>query len=99
MIDEHFKELAKKLMDCYEEAYNLYQVEVERIITYKIKDISIIENTLDRVLDIYTEKGFYLFLKLLIYYRTVNIDYAEKYLEILKEIRKEEYEDFAKKMK
>ena len=86
-------------MSCYEKAYKLCYPEVKRIITYKITDINLIERTLDQALDIYTEKGFYLFLKLLDYYKTVNYNNAKEYFEILKEQREEEYSDFVKKLK
>lgn len=89
--------IAKGLVNCWEEAYDIYKKEVEKIITYQIKDVNYIERTLDYILDIYTEKGFYLFFKLLIYYRTVNFENAIAYLEILKEDRKEEYDEFVKK--
>ncbi len=99
MLDENLRELAEGLLNSYEEAYNVYSMEVDRIIKYKIKDINHIERTLDYILSIYTEKGFYLFLKLLLYYKTVNLEGAKAYLEILKEDREEEYEDFVKKLK
>lgn len=92
-------ELAKGLMNSYEKMYELCYLEVERIIKYRICDISLIEHTLDMALEIYTEKGFYLFLKLLLYYRTVNFKNACEYLEILKEDRFEEYDEFVKKYK
>lgn len=99
MIDDKFMELARVLVACYEEAYQLCLPEVERIIKYQIKDIDLIERTLDQALNIYTDKGFYLFIRLLLYYRTVNLEYAKDYLEILKEDRKEEYDDFIKTLK
>lgn len=92
-------ELAKGLMNSYEKMYELCYLEVERIIQYRICDINLIEHTLDMTLDIYTEKGFYLFLKLLLYYRTINLENAQDYLEILKENRFEEYNEFVKKYK
>lgn len=95
-MDDNILELAKGLMACYEEMYKLCYSEVERIIKYKIKDINLIEHTLDQALDIYTEKGFYLFIKLLLYYQTVNLQNAYEYLEILKEDRQEEYDEFVK---
>ena len=98
-MDDDIISLAKDLVNCFEEMYNLCYPEVEKIIKYKIKDINIIEHTLDNCLDIYTEKGFYLFLKLLSYYRTVNLENAKEYLDILKEQRKEEYDEFVKKYK
>ena len=98
-MDDNLRILAEGLIQCYEEAYNLCYPKVERIIKYQIKDIDLIEHTLDQALDIYTEKGFCLFLKLLLYYRTVNLNKAYAYLEILKEDREEEYDEFIKKMK
>ena len=99
MIDEDIKWLGEQLLLCYEEAYNFYRPQVKRIINGKIKDINYIEHTLDGVLDIYTDKGFYLFIELLLYYSTVNYKNARDYLEILKEDREEEYNDFVKSIK
>ncbi len=99
MLDDNLRELAEGLMRCYEEAYNLCYPEVERIIKYKIKDINIIEHTLDMALNIYTEKGLYFFLKQLLYYRTINLENAYEYFKILKEDRMEEYDEFVKKYK
>ncbi len=96
-IDDDFKKLAKEIATGWEIMYNICYPEVERIINNKIRDISVIEHTLDQVMDIYTEKGFYLFLKLLLYYRTINEENAKDYLEILKQYRAEEYVDFVKK--
>ena len=98
-MDDNIIELAKGLVNCWEQMYNLYYPEVERIIKYQIKDINLIEHTLDGVLDIYTEKGFYLFLKLLFYYSTVDLEHSYAYLDILKEQRKEEYDEYIKKLK
>ena len=98
MVDERFKELAKELMKSYEEAYNIYSQEVERIINNKITDDVLIEHTLDAILDIYTEKGFYLFLKLLFYYSTVNLEKSYTYFDILKDERREEYDEYIKKL-
>ena len=99
MLDDNLMELVKGLMDSYEAMYKLCYHEVVRIIEYKIKDVNLIEHTLDKTLDIYTEKGFYLFLKLLDYYKTVNYNHALEYLEFLKEQREEEYSDYVKKLK
>ena len=98
-MDDDLIKLAEGLVNCWEQMYNLCYPEVERIIKYKIKDINLIEHTLDYCLNIYNEKGFYLFLKLLLYYRTVNLENAKEYLLILKEQRKEEYDEFVKKHK
>ena len=98
-MDDNVIELAKGLMDCYEKAYEIHKIEVDNIINNRIVDINYIERTLDYCLDIYTEKGFYLFIKLLLYYKTVNYQNAKEYLEILKDIREEEYQEFVKKIK
>ena len=98
MID-NIKKIGKELLICYEEAYKLYRPQVKTIINNKIKDIDYIEHTLDGVLNIYTDKGFYLFIELLLYYKKVNYKNACEYLEILKEDREEEYNEFVKSIK
>ena len=95
-MDDNIKKLANELLLVYEEAYRLYEMEVNKIIKYNIKDNNYIERTLDYILSIYTEKGFYLYLKLLLYYKTVNYEGAIAYLELLKEDREEEYKEFVK---
>lgn len=97
MIEDKLKELAIEIAKCWEVKYKICYSEVERIINNKITDTRVIEHTLDDILDIYTEKGFYLFLKLLLYYRTIDYESAKDYLEILKEFRPDEYKDFVKK--
>ena len=97
-MNDNFRELAEGLMNCWEEMYNLCYPEVERIIKCQIKDINVIEYTLDMALDIYTNKGFDLFIKLLLYYKDINYQNAKDYLEILKNDRSEEYDDFVKKL-
>ena len=99
MLENNIKELAKGLLNVYEEAYEIYKVEVDRIINNRIIDNNYIEHTLDYILNIYTEKGFNLFMRLLLYYRIVNYDNAKAYLELLKEERQEEYVDFIKKLR
>ena len=96
-MNKDFEELARNLACLYEESYKTYKQEVNYIINYHIKDINYIERTLDYIMDIYTDKGFILFLKLCTYYSTINYQGANAYLDILKEQRKEEYEDFVKK--
>ena len=98
MLDDNLRYLAKQLLDSYDVMYNLCYPEVERIINNQIKDINLIEHTLDQALDIYTEKGFNLFLKLVFYYSTIDTEKAYEYLNILKEIREEEYNEFIEKI-
>ena len=96
-MEDDIIELAKELMKCYEKMYDFCYCEVDRIIRRKVTDAKLIENILDKILDIYTEKGFYLFIKLLLYYRTINPINANAYLQIMKEQREEEYNDLIKK--
>ena len=98
MIDNNMKELAKYIMECYEKAYEIHKLDVNHIIDNKITDINYIERTLDNCLVIYTEKGFYLFLKLLFYYSDIDPEKSYAYFDILKEERKEEYDDYIKKL-
>ena len=97
-MDDSIIKLAKGLIECYEKAYEIYKIDVDNIINNGIVDIQYIEQTLDHCLDIYTEKGFYLFLKLLFYYSTVNLENSYAYINILKETRSEEYNEYVKKL-
>ena len=97
-IDDNIKQLANLLMNSYNEAYDYYKPIVNMIIKTKNKDINYIEHILDNVMDIYTDKGFDLFIELLNYYKTINKDNAQEYLEILKDSREEEYNEHVKKL-
>lgn len=97
-MENSIKDLAEGLIAKYDEMYNICYPLVERIINEKVKDINEIEHMLDLVLGIYTEKGFNLFLKLLFYYSEVSMEKSFAYLDILKEDRKEEYDEYIKKL-
>ena len=90
--------LANELARLYEEAYLIYEPLVNGIIDNKIRDINYIENIIDHVMDIYTEKGFYLCVKLIIYYSSINYNNAQEYLKILKEQRFDEYSELIDKI-
>ena len=96
--NEKIVELAKELVGLYEEAYLTYEPLVNGIIDNKIRDINYIENVIDHVMDIYTEKGFYLCVKLIIYYSSINYNNAQEYLKILKEQRFDEYSELIDKI-
>ena len=98
MSDEVFSKLAEELKEMYDKAYELYKVEVDTIINNKITDINYIEYTLDKCLEIYTEKGFYLFMKLLMYYSEVDLEKSFAYVDLVKEQRKEEFDEYEKKL-
>lgn len=99
MSDEVLKKLANELLKKYDEAYNIWCLAVNNIINNKITDIELIEHTLDQIMDIYTEKGFNLFIKLLFYYSSVDLEKSYAYFDILKEQRSEEYDEYIKKLK
>ena len=99
MSDEVFKELSKELTKQYDEAYNIWVLVVDNIINNKLRDIDLIEHTLDNIIGIYTEKGFNLFIKLLFYYSSVDLEKSYDYFDILKEQRSEEYDEYIKKLK
>jgi predicted transcriptional regulator len=90
--------LANELARLYEEAYLTYEPLVNGIIDNKIRDINYIENIIDHVMDIYTEKGFYLCVKLIIYFSSINYNNAQEYLKILKEQRFDEYSELIDKI-
>lgn len=98
-MEKNVVEPEKSLMNSYEEMYNICYPLIQKIIDDQIKDIDLIEHTLDHCLDIFTEKGFYLFLKLVFYYSTVDLEKSYAYLNILQKDRKEEYDEYVKKLK
>ena len=98
MTDEVFSKLTEELKEMYDKAYELYKVEVDTIINNKITDINYIEHTLDNCLEIYTEKGFNLFMKLLMYYSEVDLEKSFAYVDLVKEQRKEEFDEYEKKL-
>ena len=95
MNDVVFEQLAAS----YDAAYEILLPVVENIINNKITDIDLIEHTLDQILDIHTEKGFNLFLKLVFYYSSIHLEKSFAYIDMLKEYRSEEYEQYVKKLK
>ena len=99
MTDEVYAEMSKESKMHYDELYNYYCPIVDDIINKQVKDIDLIEHVLDQVIEIYTEKGFYLFMKLLFYYSTVDLEKSYSYFDIISKNRSEEYEEYVKKIK
>ena len=89
-IPQDIIELAKQIHELYKIMYEMIKPEVMYIINKKVKNINIIENTLDRLLDIPTDEGYELFLKLCNYYATIDKEGAKFYLESYEEIYGEE---------
>ena len=98
MVNEQTKNLADEIMACYEEAYNYYSPIVDIIINNKIENIKLIENTLNHIIYIYTEKGFDLFMKLLLYYGSFNVEATYKYVDKAKIQRYSDYNAYIKKL-
>lgn len=96
MSDDGILNMLNKLHELYDLAYKIHKKSVDYIIKNKVTDINFIEHTLDYILDIYTKKGFYLFLKLCSYYSMVNYENACDYMKILQEIREDEYNEYIK---
>lgn len=98
-MDDEIKKLADDIVVCYNEAYDIYEPKVQTIINNQVKDCNYIEQILDYTIDNYAEKGFNLFMKLLLYYQTVNPYNAREYYELLKNTREEEHNEYVKKLK
>ena len=91
--------IAKELSEIYEISYNIIKLEVLFIIENNITDIKIIENCLDRLLDIPTDKGFMLLNKLCDYYSNIDKEGAKFYLDSYREMYGEEDKKLIKKKK
>ena len=89
-IPQDIMDLAKQIYELHKIMYEMIKPEVMYIINKKVKNINIIENTLDRLLDIPTDEGYELFLKLCNYYATIDKEGAKFYLESYEEIYGEE---------
>lgn len=89
-IPQDIIDLAKQIHELHKIMYEMIKPEVMYIINKKVKNINIIENTLDRLLDIPTDEGYELFLKLCNYYATIDKEGAKFYLESYEEIYGEE---------
>ncbi len=98
MINESSSSLTNDILKCYEDIYNTYYKIVENIINNSIRDEELIKDTLDHIIYIYTEKGFDLYIKLLFYYATFNVEATYKYISDLKILREKDYRAYVKKL-
>ena len=85
-MDDKIIELAKQLNDLYELSYNQIKLDIERIIKSKNTNLKLIENYLDRLLNIPTDKSYQLLKKLCYYCLNFNKEIADFYLNEFKEI-------------
>lgn len=98
MIIESRTSLANDILKCYEDIYNTYFQIVENIINNNIRDEDFIKDTLNHIIYIYTEKGFDLYMKLLFYYASFNVEATYKYIGAIKTLRENDYRAFVKKL-
>ena len=90
IISDGLIDLAKKIHELHKIMYEMIKPEVTYIINKKVKNVNIIENTLDRLLDIPTDECYELFIKLCDYYATIDKEGAKFYLEAYEELYGEE---------
>ena len=89
-LPNNLKNMLDWLIKLYKQAHKEIKPEVLYIIKNNIKDIRLIEHTLDKLLNIPTEKCYILFTKLCNYVSKFDKETAEDYLEIYNEIYGEE---------
>ena len=85
-MDDKIIELAKQLNDLYELSYNQIKLDIERIIKSKNTNLKLIENYLDRLLNIPTDKSYKLLKKLCDYCSNIDKELADFYLKEFEEI-------------
>lgn len=80
-ISHEIYDLAKKLNDLYRIAYFQIEPIASYIINKKVRNIRMIENTLDKILNIPTDEAYELFVSLCKYYSSLDSDGAKFYLD------------------
>lgn len=92
-MKDHLKELVLHLNKISEIEYNTINIVIENIISNNSNNISLIENTFDRLLSLVTieeEKMKYSYDKLLDYSKKIDIELYNDYKKIYKEFFSEE---------
>ena len=95
--NENIFRLAKEMNKQYEIMYLNWKSIINSLINNKVTDSVTIEKCLDRTMDILTNKGYDLFMKLCKYYATFNQKAAQEYLDIYNELYGEEKKDVKKR--
>ncbi len=95
--NENIFRLAKEMNKQYEIMYINWKSIINSLINNKVTDSVTIEKCLDRTMDILTNKGYDLFMKLCKYYATINQKAAQEYLDIYNELYGEEKTDVKKR--
>ena len=80
-ISHEIYDLAKKLNDLYKIAYFQIEPMASYIINKKVRNTRMIENTLDKILNIPTDEAYELFVSLCKYYSNLDPDGAKFYLD------------------
>jgi|688.fasta_scaffold1395252_1 hypothetical protein len=89
-----FKELAESIQKNTQEAFEIYEVQVDRIYHNKVKDEKEIERVIEVLLDYcYDDKMLLLFKKLCRYYYEINPIATYEYVMIYRDLWDEEYLD------
>ncbi len=89
-----FKELAESINKITEDAYLIYEPQVDRIYRNKVKDEKEIERVLEALLDYsYDDKMLLLFKKLCQYYYKINPTVTYEYVMIYRDLWDNEYLD------
>ena len=87
-MNKYLINLIEELDILYEDIYNYYEPLVLESINNNIKDINLIEDYLDNLLSIPTEKSHNLYMRLCDYYKSINeknsLFYIKEYKKILK---------------
>ena len=98
MTKEKDNPLPMEIINLYEQIYNEYSNEVDMIINNNITDHNIIENTLNKILSINTNKGFDLYMKLWLYYSNIALEKSFICLSHAKKERQKDFDEYVKKL-
>ena len=89
-----FKELAESINKITQDAFLIYEPQVDRIYRNKVKDEKEIERVLEALLDYsYDDKMLLLFKKLCQYYYKINPTVTYEYVMIYRDLWDNEYLD------
>ena len=80
-LPEGILDMARGLVELWNISYEYLKIDVANIINKKITDPVIIEHCLDNFLNVPTDKSYKLLQKLCEYYKKIDEDGAEFYLE------------------
>ena len=89
-IPDDLMDLARRLVKTYDVMYQQWEPIVNSIIDKKATNKNTIEKCLDMIMDLHTDKGYQLFLKLCNYYATIDEYAANEYLKMYDELYGEE---------